>query len=249
VADSGGALAVWLDGRNTVGHREGSPGPAPNMTLRVATVTSGGGLRGEAELDGRTCDCCPTAMVMTDHGPLVAYRDRSPAEVRDISVMRRDGGRWTAPTSVHADGWKIAGCPVNGPALDARGSRVVVAWYTAPRDTGQVNVAFSNDAGSTFGPPIRVDEDEPVGRAGVTLLDDGSAVVVWLEGEESPAHLRARRVRENGEPDDAVTVANIPAARSSGYPRVARIGDQLLFAWTDPGPPRQVRMSSMRLGH
>ena len=38
---------------------------------------------------------------------MIAYRDRSADEVRDISIVRRVGGRWTKPAPVHDDGWKI----------------------------------------------------------------------------------------------------------------------------------------------
>ena len=78
----------------------------------------------EEELDARVCDCCQTAAVATQRGLLVAYRDRGPDEVRDISVVRFESGRWTEPHPLHSDGWKIAGCPVNGPAMDATSDHV-----------------------------------------------------------------------------------------------------------------------------
>ena len=40
----------------------------------------------------------------------------------------------TATTAVYNDGWKIAACPVNGPAVAANGKRVALAWFTAPND-------------------------------------------------------------------------------------------------------------------
>ena len=35
------------------------------------------------------------------------------------------------PAAVREDGWKIAGCPVNGPQLASSGGRVAAAWFTA----------------------------------------------------------------------------------------------------------------------
>ncbi len=64
---------------------------------------------------------------MTARGPVVAYRDRSVDEVRDIAVVRRVNGTWTTPAVVHDDHWQIAACPVNGPALASRGDTVVIA--------------------------------------------------------------------------------------------------------------------------
>ncbi len=245
VADTGNALAVWLDGRKTEGHDENAPGPAPDMTLRAASVTRDGQLHDEAELDGRTCECCPTAAVATDRGILVAYRDRSPDEVRDIYVTRREEGHWSEPQAVHADGWHIEGCPVNGPALDAQGSHVAIAWYTAPADSPRVYVAFSEDAGASFGSPIRIDDGNPMGRADLALLQDGSALATWLEASGHGALIRARRIPIHGSPEPAFTVTLTSAARASGCPRVVAHGLGAPFAWTEAGATPQVRLAEI----
>ena len=68
-------------------------------------------------------------------------------------------------------------------------------WITAPGGEAQVNVAFSADASATFGPPARLDSGRPLGRADVILLDDGSALVTWLEeeGAGTGASIMSRR--------------------------------------------------------
>lgn len=243
VADSGGALAVWLDGRKTAGHEEEEAGPMPDMTLRAASIMTDGRLRNEIELDDRTCDCCPTAAVTTDRGILVAYRDRSPDEVRDIHVIRREDGLWSDPQVVHPDDWHIAACPVNGPALDARRSHVAIAWYTAAADTPRVYVAFSEDAGTRFGPPIRIDDGSPIGRVQVALLADDSALATWLEASDHEALFRARRIPVHGPPGPAITVTRVSAARASGCPRLVRYGEAILFAWTEAGTAPHVRLA------
>ena len=108
-------------------------------------------------------------------------RDRSAGEVRDIAVARYENGRWTPGKVVHADNWKIPGCPVNGPALAASESRVALAWFAAPENNARVKVTFSRDGGVTFGAPIRVDDGLPLGRVAVTTIDDASVLVGWLE--------------------------------------------------------------------
>ena len=86
------------------------------------------------EIDARVCDCCGTAAVALADGGLLVYRDRSVGDVRDIAIVRiRDGG-FEPPRIVHADGWVIRGCPVNGPALAMRDDRVAVLWFTAAGD-------------------------------------------------------------------------------------------------------------------
>jgi hypothetical protein len=138
---------------------------------------------------------------------------------------------------VHNDGWRITGCPVNGPAISARGRDVGVAWFTAKGDQGHSFVAFSHDAGRTFGPPVRVDDASSLGRVGVELLDDKSAIVTWVESSSQQSSFKARRVDDHGTRGAAVTVGDSSGTR---YPRLARFGDEVLFAWTatEKGVPR-----------
>ena len=231
----GRAALVWLDGRETGGGHDGGP-----MTLRTATLAPDGTRSDEAVLDDRVCDCCPTALVATDGGLVAAYRNRTEGEVRDIAVVRRVGGSWTEPRVVHADGWEIAGCPVNGPALASSGDRVALAWFTGAGGRPRVHLTTSDDGGATFGPPVPIDGGAPIGRVGVALLPDGAAVVSWLEGAGDDADLRLRAVRD-GAAGEPVSVATVPAGRDSGIPRVLAVGDRVLVAWTAPGADAPIR--------
>jgi sugar lactone lactonase YvrE len=95
-----------------------------------------------------------------------------------------------------------------------------------------VKLAFSNDAGETFGQPVAVDDGNPTGRVDVLLLDDGGALVCWLEKLPEGGAVRVRRVRPDGKLDEAVTVAPSGTARSNGFPQMVRAGGELIFAWT-----------------
>jgi hypothetical protein len=239
----GGLSVVWLDGREyaAAGADTGDQDLHGEMTLRTAIIGPDGALGEELLLDGRTCDCCQTAAAWTTAGPIVAYRDRTEEEVRDIVVTRRIDGRWTEPRAVHDDGWTIAACPVNGPALAAEGDHVTLAWFTAARDTPRVRVAFSDDAGATFSPPVEVDDGAPAGRVGVVLLPDGDALVSWIERVAGDAEVRVRRVGADGVTSRPLAIASSTAERASGFPRIVRAGDRIIMAWTVPGPASQVR--------
>ena len=186
----------------------------------------------------RVCECCSTSAAETSDGLVVAFRNRSATEVRDIYVTRFADGHWSAPAIVHADGWMIDACPINGPAVAARGRDVAVAWFMAKNDQGRAFVAFSHDAGRTFGAPVRVDDAASLGRLGVQLLDDGSAAVMWIEKSSSRSQLRARIVSPAGTRSAPVTVADTEGSR---YPRVMRYRGELLFSWTDTDKGSQVR--------
>ncbi|HEV3468062.1 MAG TPA: sialidase family protein [Pyrinomonadaceae bacterium] len=230
---AGGRLgAVWLDGRE-MKHGEGGHGHG-EMTLRFAALGPGDQVISEALLDPRVCECCQTSAALTSEGVVVVYRDRSEKEVRDISVVRLVDGKWSEPRAVHADGWQIDGCPVNGPSVAAAGRRVAVAWFTMAGGSPRVRLAFSEDAGANFKAPVEVGDGDPVGRADVLLLADGSALVCWVERTPAGAEVRARRVRPDGRRDPSFAVAPSGAARSSGFPQMARAGNKITFAWTSP---------------
>lgn len=242
--EEGSALnAVWLDGRkyNAEGHS-----PTNEMMVVTTSIGADGALGAETRLDERACDCCQTAVAMTSNGPVVTYRDRTADEIRDIYVVRRVSGKWTAPAAVHADGWKIAACPVNGPAIAAEGNRVALAWFTAAADSGRVNLAFSDDAGATFSTPVRIDDGRPAGRVDVVMLRGGGALVSWIErtGGDTAA-VRARRVSRDGQAAPAITIATSSAKRASGFPRMVMRGDDAIFAWTEPGTPSVVRVAKL----
>ena len=235
--------AVWLDGRNMKDMKEGDDhGPSPeSMTLRYAAVDAGGNLSDEAELDERVCECCQTSAAVTSDGPIAVYRDRSPSEVRDVYIVRHVNGGWTRPQAVFADDWRINGCPVNGPVVAAEGATVAVAWFTSISETPRVKIAFSQDAGATFSQPIAVDDGETVGRVDALLLPDGSALVCWLSGNVDGGAIKVRRVRADGAVGPPAEIAKTDISRSSGFPRMARLGNDIHFAWTEFGKPSRVR--------
>jgi len=232
-----GLGAIWLDGRNmkpTAGHDEHAGGGA--MTVHFGRFDKNWKQVEESVIDARVCECCPTAATVTSEGVIAAFRDRSAGEVRDIYTSRLVQGKWSEPAAVHADGWKIAACPVNGPALSASGRHVAASWFTVNGEQGQAYLAFSADAGRTYGPPIRIDDGGSLGRVDVALVADGSAAIAtWIEFADQRSQFRARRIDRNGVRSAPVTIAGLAAGRASGYPRMALNGRELVFAWTESG--------------
>ena len=241
---------AWLDGRETArettggGHTGHSAGP---MTLRAAAAGADG-TSAEVLLDDRVCDCCPTAAISTPQAAIVAYRDRSPSEIRDISVVRFAGGAWSKPVTIK-DGWQIGGCPVNGPALAADGSRVALAWFTAADNKPAVKVAHSSDAGKTWSAPVVLSAGIPLGRVSAAITRDGSTHIAWLDHNEGNGRLLVRRMSKAGALGEAETLTPMKTDRNSGYPRMLADGNGVIYAWTEVGADRstRVRIKSWRV--
>jgi hypothetical protein len=242
-APGAGLGLVWLDGRAADPE---SPKATGNMSLRTAVFSPARRKTRESAIDARVCECCPTSVATTSEGPIVAFRNRSDGEVRDIFVSRLVAGRWTTPAAVHNDGWKIEACPVNGPAVSARGRNVAVAWFSA-KDEPHTFVAFSRDAGRTFGAPARVDEVAAIGHVGAALLSDGSAAVSWVEFANQRAQFKIRRIESSGGRSAPVQVAGAGDDRVAGNPQLVQAGDELVLAWTETSKGG-LRVRTARMG-
>lgn len=220
------------------------------MTLRFATVDAAGKISDPALLDERVCDCCQTASAMTEMGPVVIYRGRSADEIRDIRVVRRLDNGWTDPVKVHDDGWRIQACPVNGPALIARGAELAAAWFTLGADgTPRVEVVGSRDAGASFRHLATLGQDQALGRVDLAWWGQGF-LVSWLDQVDGTAQLRVAHFDQHGELAGMHELAALDAGRVSGFPRLIGLANrQLLVAWTGSGSSgTQVSVASVAIG-
>ena len=232
---TGGLGVVWLDGRNS--EFDDTKPDTGTMLLRYAAFDVNWQQTADVEIDHRVCECCSTTAVVTSDGVLVGFRDRDEQEIRDIGVSRLENGRWTPTAIISQDNWMLEFCPVNGPMLSARGRDVAAAWFTVKDAQGQAYAAFSGDAGRSWGAPVRLDDGGSLGRVDVEMLDDGSAVATWVEYAEGLSDFRMRRIDRSGARSAAVTVAGVSGGRASGFPRMARRGNELIFAWSGSAAP------------
>lgn len=234
-------LIVWLDGRRTApaasthdhgAHGDGHGAAEGPMTLRSVEIGADFVLRRPQEIDPRVCSCCPTDLARTAQGAVAVFRDRSEDEVRDIHHARYADGRWTRGGAVRADGWRIEACPVNGPALAARGDARVAAWPTMAAGPLQLKVAaLGGDA------PARVLEagEGVLGRPDLVPWGEQAWLAAWLGASEGRATaLRVAELDARLQPTSRQDVAVLPAGRATGFPKLAALPGQAVLVWTAP---------------
>ena len=222
---------VWLDGRNMMGEEHGHGYGL--MNLYSTTIDKNGILGEEILLDDRVCECCPTSAVNIENDILVAYRDRSLSEIRNINLVRWNNSSWQKPHSLHNDNWKIAGCPVNGPKLAVTGNNVAAVWYTSPNENPIIYISFSKDGGKKFNSPIRIDNGNPIGRVDCIWLDSDRVLVSWMEmGEKSTNVIFSTVYIENHKGSSKIVTQILPG-RSSGHPVISRYRQNIFLAWTE----------------
>lgn len=230
-----GIGVAWLDGREQAPEHGDGHHDAGSMQLRQLDFDLDLARGSDIVLDARTCDCCQTDAAVTAKGPLVVYRDRSDDDIRDIAVVRRNAGKWGAPVSVHADGWKIAGCPVNGPAIAATGNDAVVGWYSEAGGMPTLQLARTTDAGDRFAAPVRVDSGKQVlGRVDVAI-DAKQAWVAWLRETNGGQRLMLARYT----PDLSRELQRMEVAKfegrghATGSPKLVVNATGAWLVWTD----------------
>ena len=248
-----GFFATWLDGRNTAGGHHGHDGHGSGgaMTLRGAFIGVNGTISQDTQLDERICDCCQTAAALLPDGIIVAYRDRTKDEIRDISVVKyTEGLGWSTPEAISGDNWQIAGCPVNGPSLSSLGHQVALAWFSAPEGEGKVKVKYSEDGGNSFGDPIRLDGGFANGRVDVQWIDQQRLAVLWMEPKAEQDGLMLKILTAAGETLEIHHIATMDPSRASGFPQLELFENQLYVAWTDVGAQgkgAQIRMKRLNV--
>lgn len=229
-----------------------SPLPSPPaMKLMARLLAPDGTSLGDWTVDPDVCTCCQnTATVLPGDRVFVAYRGHTPAEIRDNLHTTFDlaTASWTKPATLRDDGWKIAACPVNGPAADSRDSTLAVSWFTAAEGVARVFARTSVDAGATFTAPVQIDLGRPIGRLETVVLPDRSAVIFWLEmkSEKNSAGLYARRLFPNGTLSTPQLLTPTTQARASGFPRAAPLPNgHVLVTYTQTGDLSQVRILTL----
>jgi len=225
-----GFYVSWLDGRNTI--LKGPEGQHNPMTIRFAEVTNRGEIINEKELDSATCDCCQTSITGTDNGPVVVYRDRSENEIRDIYITRNINGLWETPVPVHNDGWRINGCPVNGPKVASNLNNLAVSWFTVSNGRPIVNLSFSKSNGEDFESPIKINDLDATGRVDVVFINEKEVLVSYMEGDDNGTFLRIKKVSIDGKVSVPITISEIDGGRNTGVPQLEKFNDQIVIVWT-----------------
>ena len=250
---------IWLDGRRAATERashsdpsDGHGGHEGAMSLRAAVLDAKGSVREGVELDARTCSCCWTALLRRPDGShLAAWRDRSEHEIRDIALATRDRGGWQVDGLVHADNWMIKACPVNGPALAQQNERVFAAWSTMP-NANEMAVRL-RALGAEVTPFVVEQGPAVLGRVDADAFDDG-VLLSWLgAGAPGKSVLRLGLFDAHLSERQRMDVAQLPAGRNIGVPRLAAFGQTALLAWTEPdgaaagGAPAPTRLRAVML--
>lgn len=271
LAPAGGeqVLAAWLDGRTmhidtAAADNKGSGHDAhahhsDRMSLRSALIQRAGKITSAQEIDANVCSCCNNDLVRTGSAHQLVFRNRSVEETRDIGTAFWRDGRWQSQGIVHDDGWKIAGCPVNGPAVAsafpgaAASAQNLVVWTTMSGDRLEVRAKLRGEKLASA--MVTLDAGENVlGRVDAAAWGDSQWLVSWLGSAPSgQSALNVAVLDQRLRVLEKHTIATLAAGRNIGMPRLASLkGHRALLVWTDAmprGKDVQTELRAVLLGH
>lgn len=225
---NGGFLIAWLDGRQTMIPTPDGKGHLPT-TLRTATIGKEGKLENESIRDERVCDCCPTTAIPFGPDGLIAYRDCSEENVRDIRLMAPFAHQDLPEGTFPKDGWQVQGCPVNGPSAAMRDeNHAAIGWFTAVDGKGKVQVAFS-EKGYQFGKGILLDSAHVRGRIDLAPWGQNLAAC-WVVSDGKKEKVKIAEVEwQSGKILRQTTFE--PESRLHGNPKLVTKENTLIMAW------------------
>ena len=187
--DDGGLVAAWIDG----GKASESSGESGKLTCAVAPPQ--GGFESVTTLADSACSCCRTSVAWL--GPetfAFAYRGISDGNLRNVrfAVLSDDGHDGGGPEFtgdshgvVRNDGWRLDGCPSEGPTVAAEGSNAAwVTWYTEgePRGLRLTRITPTRTVRGTRWEPVQtfmVDDRKEARHPSLATLSSGRPFVVF----------------------------------------------------------------------
>ena len=194
-------------------------------------------------VDDRVCSCCHTAV--SESGTL-AYRDRSGSEIRDIAIIA-NAHQSKSSRIVHADNWKLSGCPTNGPAIAESANLTAIGWLNGAHEpaTSQLGIGISDYPQSWR--VIALNPTGSLGYAGLVWLNSELLVVSSISAHGGIAHINLQLARTGETSIDIVDTLEIPVGTVTGFPTLAVMHNQvyLTFYTPDPGRIRIARIDWM----
>jgi hypothetical protein len=247
---AGHPVVTWLDHRDAAAampgaeHHHGVPdgdGSAAEQSAARAAASRlyVGSTDGGVPVQGlvhSVCYCCKTALATAPNGDLMlAWRHVYAGGYRDMAFSRSsDGGRtFSTPVRVSQDGWQLAGCPEDGPALaiDHRGTSHVV-WPTLVRENGRETMglfhAMSAD-GRTFSPRVRIPTHDSAFHPQLVVTTGGDLIVAWDEGSSGTRRIGMARAALDG--SGGVRFRSVDTVHAGDHPALATVPDGVLIGW------------------
>jgi hypothetical protein len=202
-----------------------------------------GGAPGEARrLFEPVCECCKTTLAIGGDGSLyAAWRHIYPGNYRDIAfAVSRGGAGFGDSVRVHEDGWRIEGCPDDGPSMVVDASnRAHLVWPTVVHEKTDMGIFYASTAdGVSFSPRSPLPGAGGMDPSHPQLALDGSGrlTAVWDEAIEKQRRVVMTKAVPAGDGAPSWSEPELlddgAPGSSATYPVAAASGSGVVVVWT-----------------
>ena len=200
---AGGWFAVWMDPREQASDAERSS----SASLFYALSNDGGQTWSDnRQLTSRACAFCRATALCDDAGMVVVAYRAAGGGVRDpaLVVSRDRAASFPLDTVLAADGWRLDGSPVDGPAVTIDGADGGhYAWFTGSGAPGVWLTRWRGDGGMSG--LKRSLSDSLVGAGHPRLARLGEATLIAVEGRTGADKTRGVVAVRALDPDGTLT--------------------------------------------
>ena len=212
VAPSGEAHVAWLDAR----------GRAKGQDLYYAKIAEGKP-GPNVKVGDTVCECCAPGLALDGTGnPTLAWRDGGPTDSRPLwFVTSKDGGKsFTPPLQVNQTPTRVAGCPMDAPAVAVSrdGRRFAFAWMDQRLDgaSRQVYCSVSKPGFDGKERPLADMSKGAQGHPAIAYDAKGFLHAAWED-----VRLGVQRIRYRSPDGTDREVALSPEKRKASFPALA----------------------------
>ena len=107
-----------------------------------------------------------------------------------------------------------------------------MSWFTVSNQKPTVNLSFSKSNGASFGSPIKINDNDAIGRVDVAFLNDQEVLVSYIEVDDVGTYLRIKKVSIDGNVSAPITISQIDGGRNTGVPQLEIFNDEVFVVWT-----------------
>jgi len=124
---------------------------------------------------------------------------------------------------------------------------LAIAWFTGKNKKGEVKVIFSEDGGRTFGKPVVIDNNGPVGRVDIHWVNEKQTAISWVSNQNKSAKISLQIIHSNGKKGLLQHIKDTSAERLSGFPILVPYNNGFILSTTEVNSDKSTQIKTYRL--
>ena len=79
---------------------------------------------------------------------------------------------------------------------------------------------------------VAINDYNAIGRVDIEFLNDDEIIISYMEYDDNGTYLKIKKVSDNGNISEPITISKIDGGRSTGVPQLEIINTEIFLVWT-----------------